>query len=102
MNDYPSEDELNRIEQWEIKTDKDFTELMAFVKSIWNYTEWGWHEKNGVYRISTGGWSGNEDIIRSLQENLMFWLMYWYSSRRGGHYVFCDHAYTRELMESGE
>lgn len=62
---------------------------MDFIKPIWNYSDLEfWKRKGNTYWISTGGWSGNEDIIGTLRENQMFWMMCWYSSRRGGHYVF--------------
>ena len=38
--------------------------------------------------MATGGWSGNESIISSLQDNIMFWSMYWESSHRGGLFIF--------------
>lgn len=89
-DDYPSDESLDAIKNWQLN---QYIELMNFVKEIWKYPDWGWEESNhpegGVlYTISTGGWSGNEDIINALQDNTMFWLTCWQSSRRGGHYEF--------------
>jgi hypothetical protein len=88
---YPTEATLARIREWPWK---DCRGLLEFVKSIWwPDTEWGWTETpetDGVrYAISTGGWSGNEDVIGTMEGNQMFWMLSWHSSRRGGHYEFC-------------
>jgi hypothetical protein len=108
MNSYPTEEQLEQIRLWPFDT--DYLGLMKFIKSIWEYAEWGWLDSpsccfhkplqacdcdchpNGpteiVFEISTGGWSGNEEIISAMQKNRMFWSLCWVSSRRGGHYVF--------------
>lgn len=83
--EYPTEEELKKIQEWPVE---DFHGLMAFVKSLWAFDSWGWSQEGDLYRISTGGWSGNEDIIGALQENTIFWLFYWQQSARGGHYIF--------------
>lgn len=38
--------------------------------------------------IATGGWSGNEEIISALHDNLLFWGICWQKSERGGAYWF--------------
>ena len=69
-----------------------------FRQSIW------WHPEYGVVlrrayrrqstdrvwrlRLHTLGWSGNEEIIGALKENMMFWQLTWEESKRGGHYKF--------------
>jgi hypothetical protein len=90
---YPDGEELEKITNWPYT---DLKGLMEYVKERWNYADWGWNETGDtdygrpiiVYEISTGGWSGNESLIQALGENLMFWNTCWYSSRRGGHYIF--------------
>ncbi len=86
---YPTEEALEKIKDW---PDKDMLGLMAFVKELWYYPEWGWNEKDEdkyvSYLISTGGWSGNEDLIGAMKSNHMFWMFCWVQSRRGGHYIF--------------
>lgn len=94
---YPTDEELDRIRQW------PYTDLLgwfAYVRAVGNY--WpnggGWREHDGAddafkkpqrsYRIATGGWSGNEDIIRAMEENLVCWISTWQSSHRGGLYIF--------------
>ncbi len=86
MNDYPTDEQLETIKNW--KAD-DFVGLMKYVRFLWNYADVGyWVEIEGEYRISTAGWSGNEDIIFAMKQNHIWWMMFWYQSQRGGHYIF--------------
>lgn len=83
---YPTEEELKKIEEWPYN---NFEELMEYVKERWEFADAGyWRQEGNTYYLSTGGWSGNEDIIHALQKNVMFWAMCWYESKRGGHYKF--------------
>ena len=85
---YPTDDELKRIEKWPISTSSDIKDLLDFVKMIWNWPDWGWNERDNRLHLSTGGWSGNEELIDALSGNFIFWSLCWQSVRRGGHYVF--------------
>jgi hypothetical protein len=82
---YPEDSELLKIKNWKID---DFTRLFEYIKSLWAYPDY--FRKTGAYKysLSTGGWSGNEDIIGSMQENYVFWGTCWMESKRGGHYKF--------------
>ena len=94
---YPTEEELEKIRTWS-HPKYDYTGLLDYVGSHWWYPEYFHKEptKAGAqYKISTGGWSGNEELIGALQENLVFWGLCWVSSRRGGHYEF----ETRKLAD---
>jgi hypothetical protein len=83
---YPEDSELKIIREWDAS---DFHGLMAYIYDRWNYADCGyWDQKKSVYRISTGGWSGNEEIIGAMMENHIWWMMYWQQSQRGGHYIF--------------
>jgi len=96
MGDYPSEAELVRIKEWPYE---DPDGWFTFIRGCWWHDDWGWNQEDVPdgydrpvrrYRISTGGWSGNEDIIGAMMENIL-WNLTWQSSRRGGHYVFEAH-----------
>jgi hypothetical protein len=87
---YPDDEELNKISNWDAK---DFIGLMEYIYDLWKYSDCGYWEKEelldgNTYKISTGGWSGNEDIIEALIRNHLFWMLYWRQSKRGGHYIF--------------
>lgn len=84
---YPEDDDIKAVEAWPYQ---DCTGLLAFVESIWwpDGGAWGWTQEDRTYNISTGGWSGNEEIIGALRANYMFWAICWQQSRRGGHYIF--------------
>jgi hypothetical protein len=83
--DYPTEEELKKITDW---PPADWGALLEYVKSIWWLPEWGWDNAEGKYHISTGGWSGNEEIIEAMSLNRIFWSMCWRGSRAGGHFEF--------------
>jgi hypothetical protein len=97
MSDYPTEDELQAIRVWPVD---DLLGWFAHIKSTGNYwpaEAFGWSEFDSVddfkrqvrvYHISTGGWSGNEEIIDAMRENTMCWILTWQEHRRGGHYAF--------------
>ena len=98
---YPTDDALEIVRLWHWNDPRGWFD---FIKSIWYFSSWGWHEgeadheyKKGekVYRynISTAGWSGNESIIDIMQSTEMMWHLNWVSSRRGGHYVFELHEF---------
>lgn len=90
---YPTTQELQRIKDWDYK---DSMGLVDFLGTIWWSKDWGtkvgWG-KDGllkdvlVLELHTGGWSGNEEIMTTLQMT-HFHFLFWYSSRRGGHYEY--------------
>ena len=85
---YPLEETLTKIEQWDVSGDGKCKELLDFVETVWWMPSWGWKEDDGHYSISTGGGSGDEDLITALQKNFLFWSLCWQASERGGHFLF--------------
>lgn len=82
---YPADEDLNRIAAWPMG---DYHALMAFVRELWEFKEFGWTQDGDIYILATGGWSGNESLIGALQENFLFWTFHWESSTRGGRHTF--------------
>jgi len=91
---YPTQEVLSYISNYNV-VEGDSLELMQLVYDLWSYD----YPYKGcylseeedfvhVYNLSTGGWSGNEDLVYALKENHLWWMLNWYSSRRGGHYEF--------------
>ena len=48
----------------------------------------GGFEKDGLFRFSTGGWSGNEDFIHMLHSETMVEMLYLAKWERGGHWYY--------------
>jgi hypothetical protein len=55
-----------------------------------------WYGDAAVYdahrqtlELHTEGWSGNEDAIAAIRDS-GFWMLFWQSTVRGGHYYFVD------------
>ena len=96
---YPTPEELESIRTWpsiyKSTGHKAHHGLMEFIEERWRWADagyWTWtiDTMKGIesFSISTGGWSGNEDIIQAMERNIMFWATCWQSSKRGGHYEF--------------
>lgn len=90
---YPTEETLKRIRTW---PHADFNGLMNFVIGLWQYQDYV-EDYNAIddfgkevreVNISTGGWSGHEEIVDALKQNKIFWMYCWQMSRRGGRYRF--------------
>jgi len=48
-----------------------------------------WHEDDEETWVAvTGGWSGNEEVISALRDNIGFWWTRWRVSVAGGYYEF--------------
>ena len=92
MSDYPDSADIERVKQWTFHEPDSFVKFMEFFRSIGNYwpsdAPFGWTQNGRIYHVSTGGWSGNEEILEAMQDNLTFWMVCWREHRRGGHYVF--------------
>ena len=94
-DEYPTDLALEAIQNFQYQD--GVHEWFRLIKATWHNADWGWFEKEDtddfdnpvkIYRISTGGWSGNEEIIHYMQKNYILWTSSWYESRRGGHYTF--------------
>jgi len=92
--DYPTDDELDIIRNWDFNK-KSIQSFLEYIHQLWHWADGpGWHgydltgKKVLKLGLSTGGWSGNESIIEALQDNFIFWTSYWENSHRGGHYYF--------------
>ena len=102
---YPTDEELQFIREFDVLKN-GYAPLFEYVRNLW-WLGYGWEEyvrtddyesSDGLacvpykhnYRVvmmSTGGWSGNESIIKALRENPHFWYCC-EMERKGGHYVF--------------
>ena len=81
---YPTDDELEIIRTWK----ENYKELMDYVCHIWHWSDMARKVGSNNWTFLTGGWSGNEEIIEALKQNILFWTFCWESSVRGGHYKF--------------
>lgn len=82
---YPTDEELKRIEEWDIK---DMVGLADYVCELWSDCgSVNLHNNKRDLTLATGGWSGNEEIIEALAKTV-FWSLFWDSSHRGGKYIF--------------
>lgn len=85
---YPTDETLLEIEQF--PHEEGPYAFLEFVQKVWS--DYGvirgipGEDKTRIEFV-TGGWSGNESIIQSMERNIFFPL-HWQSSHRGGLHVF--------------
>ncbi|HYE94417.1 MAG TPA: hypothetical protein VEA38_25510 [Terriglobales bacterium] len=93
---YPTEEELTAVETWDTA---DPAGWLGYISTLWWAADWGWREMPvaeeaftrrpyQAFHVSTGGWSGNEEIISAMQRNRWLWAQIIYGWRIGGHYEF--------------
>ena len=100
---YPTEETLKEIREWKEPFTKGTAEdLLEFCMDAWEktfgdigYIVCGLDSSGSDYEFTTGGWSGNEDVINAMQENRLFWSLCWQESKRGGYHRF----FTGGLLE---
>lgn len=86
---YPTDETLETIKNFEVNGDEDCEKLLQMASKVWLYPGYFTKdESTKCWFVSTGGWSGNEDVIRALVKNHVFWALYWKQTRAGGHYIF--------------
>ena len=86
---YPTDNVLFKISRYDVG--KDVDGFLALIKSLWSYPD-RFCLKDNELDLSTGGWSGNESVIKAMRENFFFYIAHtqW---KRGGHYWFDIKAY---------
>ena len=89
-DNYPDEASLKGIEKWDILK-QGVQGLLDLVEENTCTPDWSFSLKGKRvlrFEFHTGGWSGNEDVINALRNNIFFFPMFWEKSTRGGHYYF--------------
>jgi hypothetical protein len=84
--DYPADEVLDKLVHWDYK---DPEGALLYASENWN-VHYGLviRNLNKTWSFVTGGWSGNEDIINSLADNILLWDTVWESCHRGGKWIF--------------
>lgn len=95
MADYPTDEELEAVKNWPYE---NRFELIDYLINIFWCPDWCITVKGKRVKkvwISTGGWSGNEDIMEAFKLNFHIWAYCWKTHRTGGHYYFEFRPYPK-------
>ena len=72
---YPTDEQLNKRREWE--NIEDITELLKYIKDLWNTHYGRCGEGNGFFVFATGGWSGNEALLNALEKSDIWPFICW-------------------------
>lgn len=93
MSNYPTKKELTAIKKYDIM--QGISGLIALIEPhLACYGRCDYDK--GKLILATGGWSGCEDVISALQDNIVFWGACWKQSNRGGLYKFTIPKFLRK------
>lgn len=87
---YPTDEELRTIRDWKFSKAHSTGDWLEYVRGVWRYPERAVRVGDGWWYFSTGGWSGNEELIDSMKRNVVGWMSSWEIHRSGGHWWFTD------------
>lgn len=79
---YPTDETLDIIANWEPSV--DVSVWIAFCVAALHKTYSTVCRRGNDLWIATGGWSGNEDIIEAMRQNVMWSLCFRFASAGGG------------------
>lgn len=84
---YPTEEELEKIKAWPYT---DYGGMLQWINANcwWPGPDNGFKQTGRKFRLATGGWSGNEEVIAAMESNMMFVPLCWQSSHRGGLHIY--------------
>ena len=84
--EYPSDEVLDKIRNWSIH---DPEGLLKYLQGKWYYPHFVTVSKDGnEWKFITGGWSGNEALLKAFRDNTFIWMRFWYSSTASGVHKF--------------
>lgn len=81
---YPTEQTIHMIQNWD---PFDFKGLANYLKDNWHYPSYVKLE-DGVLVISTGGWSGHEEMIDAIPK--MWSFLHKKAWKTGGHFIYSN------------
>jgi len=81
------EKEIEVLIKWDI-LNTGTRSLIEYLKTIWWMPDWGIKSTQRRFKISTGGWGENEELIDALMKNFLIGGFCWLKTERGGHYYF--------------
>jgi hypothetical protein len=89
---YPTDEFLKWIEEFN-PLEHQVLNFINVLFENWCHGDYGYKLKKKYagycsLELHTLGWSGNEDLLRALEKNIYFFLLYWKKTERGGHYYF--------------
>lgn len=94
---YPNEESLDKIRKWQVLTDDDYIAIMEYARDLWYYPDM-FRNDGKKYTLTTCGWSGNEEVIGALNDNIYVRMSYWYSSTRGGVHVYIPISWIKNEL----